>query len=61
MGKVYDSQVFYVTLELFASGATKGEVIKSYPQLTAEAEEEALKYAAQSIKNEILLDVQVSG
>lgn len=34
-------------LELFASGATKDEVIKSYPQLTAEAVEEAVKYAEQ--------------
>ena len=47
-------------LELFASGATKEEVIKAYPQLTAEAVEEALKYAAQSVKNEILLDVKVA-
>jgi len=46
-------------LELFASGATKEEVAKSYPQLTEEAVEEALKYAAQSVKNEILLDVKV--
>lgn len=46
-------------LELFASGATKEEVLKSYPQLTAEAVEEALRYAAQSVKNEILLDVKV--
>ena len=38
-------------LELFASGATKDDVIKSYPQLTAEAVEEALKYAAQSLKD----------
>jgi len=34
-------------LELFASGATKDDVIKSYPQLTAEAVEDALKYAEQ--------------
>ncbi|MBM3179924.1 MAG: DUF433 domain-containing protein [Chloroflexi bacterium] len=34
-------------LELFASGATKAEVLKAYPQLTAEAVEEALRYAAQ--------------
>jgi uncharacterized protein (DUF433 family) len=47
-------------LELFASGATKEDVIKAYPQLTAEAIEEALRYAAQSVKNEILLDVKVS-
>ena len=31
-------------LELFASGATRDEVIKSYPQLTAEAVEEALRF-----------------
>ena len=29
-------------LELFASGATKDDVIKAYPQLTAEAIDEAL-------------------
>ena len=31
-------------LELFASGATRDEVIKSYPQLTAETIEEALRF-----------------
>ena len=33
-------------LELFASGATKEEVLKSHPQLTAQTVEEALSYAA---------------
>ncbi len=47
-------------LELFASGATRGDVIKAYPQLTAEAVDEALKYAAQSVRNEVLLDVKVA-
>jgi uncharacterized protein (DUF433 family) len=42
-------------LELFASGATKDEVIKSYPQLTAEAVEEGLRYAAQASKSKFLL------
>ena len=46
-------------LELFASGATKDEILKTYPQLTTAAVEEALKYAAQSVKNEVLLDVKV--
>src|SRR5215217_1077155 len=46
-------------LELFASGATRDEVLKAYPQLTTEAVEEALKYAAQAVKNEVLLDVKV--
>jgi len=47
-------------LELFASGATKEEILKTYPQLTTEAVEEAIRYAAQSVKNEILLDVKVT-
>ena len=47
-------------LELVASGATKDDMLKTYPQLTAEAIEEALRYAAQSVKNEILLDVKVA-
>jgi uncharacterized protein (DUF433 family) len=46
-------------LELVASGATKAEILRAYPQLTAEAVEEALRYAAQSVKNEVLLDVKV--
>jgi uncharacterized protein (DUF433 family) len=33
-------------LELFASGATRDELLKTYPQLTAAAIDEALKYAA---------------
>ncbi len=37
-------------LELFSSGATKADVIKTYPQLTVEAVEESLKYAAQFSK-----------
>ena len=32
-------------LELFASGATKDEMLKTYPQLTAEAIEEALRFS----------------
>ena len=46
-------------LELVASGATKDDMLRTYPQLTAEAIEEVLRYAAQSVKNEILLDVKV--
>jgi uncharacterized protein (DUF433 family) len=42
-------------LELFASGATKDDIINVYPQLAPEAIEEVLKYAAKSVKNETLL------
>ena len=34
-------------LELVASGATKADMLKAYPQLTAEAVEEALRYDKQ--------------
>jgi len=47
-------------LELVASGANKEEIMKAYPQLSTEGIEEALRYAAQSVKNEILLDVKVT-
>jgi uncharacterized protein (DUF433 family) len=39
-------------LELFASGATRDEILKAYPQLTAEGIEQALRYAAKSLKND---------
>ncbi len=32
-------------LELFASGGTKEEILKTYPQLSAEAIEEAILYS----------------
>ncbi len=37
-------------LELFASGATRDDVLKAYPHLTAEDIEEALRYAAEALK-----------
>lgn len=37
-------------LELFASGATRGEILAAYPQLTSEAIEEAFRFAARSVK-----------
>jgi uncharacterized protein (DUF433 family) len=46
-------------LELFASGATYQEILNTYPQLTAEAIEEALRYAAQFLKNEIILTERI--
>lgn len=46
-------------LELFASGATRDEILKSYPQLKPEAIEDALRYAAGAVKNEILIDAKI--
>jgi uncharacterized protein (DUF433 family) len=39
-------------LELFASGATRADVLKSYPHLTEEDVEEALRYAADVLKHD---------
>ena len=39
-------------LELFASGATRAGVLKSYPYLAAEDVEEALRYAADVLKHD---------
>jgi uncharacterized protein (DUF433 family) len=47
-------------LELFASGATLQDVLRAYPQLTAAAVEDALRYAARSLKNEIVLTAEVA-
>ena len=38
-------------LELFASGATREQILSAYPQLTIEGIEEALRYAANSVKD----------
>lgn len=46
-------------LELFASGGTAAEILKRYPQLTAEALSSVLQYAAQALKNEVVWDVKI--
>jgi uncharacterized protein (DUF433 family) len=47
-------------LELFASGATREDILHTYPHLTAEGIEEALRYAARSLKNDIVLTTEVA-
>lgn len=39
-------------LELFASGGARADVLKSYPHLTAEDVDEALRYAADVLKHD---------
>ena len=46
-------------LEWFASGATRDEIIQSYPQLSAEAVEDALSYAAAAVNHEVVLTSEV--
>jgi uncharacterized protein (DUF433 family) len=38
-------------LELFASGAGREDILRAYPQVTAEGLMAALQYAARSLKN----------
>ena len=46
-------------LELFASGASCEEIVKAYPDLTQEDITDALRYASQFLKNEIILTAEV--
>ncbi|MCL6536130.1 DUF433 domain-containing protein [Fischerella thermalis] len=46
-------------LELFASGASKEDILRAYPQLEPEDIEQALSYVISSIRNETILDVPV--
>lgn len=45
-------------LEWIASGAGRGDILTSHPHLTAEDVEQALKYAAQSVKNEVIVTAE---
>lgn len=47
-------------LELVASGATKEAIVREYPQLTPVDVEEALRYAAQFLSNEVVISAEVS-
>jgi uncharacterized protein (DUF433 family) len=47
-------------LEWIASGATRDDVVKSYPQVTVEDVEEALGFAAQSLSNEMIMTAEIS-
>ncbi len=47
-------------LELIASGASRDDVVRAYPQLTAEDVEEAVNYAARGLKNEVILSAPVT-
>lgn len=47
-------------LELLASGVTEDEIIQDYPHLTKEDIRACLEYAAHSMKNEILLELETT-
>jgi len=47
-------------LELLASGATRDQILRSYPQVDKEGFAAALEYAAHSLQNEVVWDLKVS-
>jgi uncharacterized protein (DUF433 family) len=46
-------------LELVASGATREDILRGYPHLTAAGIEEAIRYAAQFLENEVVISAEV--
>jgi len=47
-------------LELIASGATFDDILKSYPHLKREDLEEALRYTARFLKNEVVISAEAA-
>lgn len=45
-------------LELVADGASKADVVQAYPHLTIEDVEQAVRYAAQFLNNEVVIAVE---
>ena len=46
-------------LELFAEGASRADVLASYPHLEDEDIEQALRYAARFLENEIVIAAEL--
>ncbi len=47
-------------LELIAGGATREEIVKSYPQLSLDSIAAAVRYAVEVLRNETIWDVRDS-
>jgi uncharacterized protein (DUF433 family) len=47
-------------LELLASGASPDDIRRAYPQVPSEGFAAAVRYAAESLKNEVVWDVKLS-
>ncbi len=46
-------------LELIASGASRDDVVRSYPRLSPEDIEQAMRYAARFLQNEVVITTEV--
>jgi uncharacterized protein (DUF433 family) len=47
-------------LEWIASGATVQEIVTKYPHLSTDSVQQAILYASEAMKNEILIEIQHS-
>jgi uncharacterized protein (DUF433 family) len=45
-------------LEFISSGASIDDIVKTYPHLSKESVSDAIKYATEYLKNEILLEIK---
>lgn len=48
-----------IILEWIAAGATRDDIVRKHPHLSAADVEQALAYAASSVRNEILVTAEV--
>ena len=46
-------------MELLASGASREDVLRAHPQIGAEGFAAALQYAARSLKNEVVWELEL--
>jgi len=46
-------------LEWVASGGGRDDILEAHPHLSAEDVDQALKYAAKSVKNEVIVSTEV--
>ncbi len=47
-------------LELFASGATREDILRAYPHLTVASVEDALRYAARVVSDEFVMATELA-
>lgn len=48
-----------MVMEWIASGASRGDVVTAHPHLTDEDVQQAIGYAAQAVKNEVLTIAEI--
>jgi uncharacterized protein (DUF433 family) len=49
-----------LVLELLASGGSREDILRAYPHIPTEGLAAAIQYAAESMKNEVVWDFQIS-